>query len=127
MFILVDKNNIVLYKGSTIEFGIYDEPFEKWYIELDDFRMYAIDDGFKRYDVVEFPSDFCSDKYCYTEKDGFYLNPDYVEPYDIETEVKLLTAENEELKTTISSLENSAVESEIETDFRLSMLELGLV
>lgn len=40
--------------------------------------------------------------------------------------IELLKAENEELKTTVSNLENSTVEGEIETDLRLSMLELGL-
>lgn len=32
------------------------------------------------YDVDNIPSDVAAYKYCYTEVDGFYLNPDYIEP-----------------------------------------------
>ena len=32
------------------------------------------------YDIDNVPSDVAVYKYCYTEADGFYLNPDYIEP-----------------------------------------------
>ena len=127
MNILTNEKNIVIAKG-TIDYGIFDEPFEKWRVINDDITFYVLGDNCTVYEIADnitIPND-CEYKYCYTEKDGFYLNPDYVEPYDIETEVKRLTKENETLKTTLSNLENSTVEGEIETDFRLSMLELGL-
>lgn len=41
-------------------------------------------------------------------------------------EAHQLKEEIELLKTSLSSLESGAAESEIETDYRLSMLELGL-
>ena len=32
------------------------------------------------YEVSEVPSEVIPEKYCYTEADGFYINPNYVEP-----------------------------------------------
>ena len=32
------------------------------------------------YEASEVPSGVIPEKYCYTEADGFYLNPDWVEP-----------------------------------------------
>lgn len=127
MKLLLDKENII-FIGDVIEYGIYDEPIKKWKIEYNGMIWYAIDNDFIVADVGEetLPNGVDEGRYCYNEKDGFYLNPNYVEPYDIESEVKRLTKENETLKTTVSNLENSTVEGEIETDLRLSMLELGL-
>lgn len=32
------------------------------------------------YEVESVPSEVTPEKYCYTEAEGFYINPDYVEP-----------------------------------------------
>lgn len=125
MYILVD-DVYILASGDNIEFGVYDEPTEKWKVTKGECSFYVLSDTCKVYEVENVPNDVDSGKYCYNETDGFYPNPDYVEPFDIDAEVKRLKTENEELKTTVSNLENNTVESEIETDFRLSMLELGL-
>jgi hypothetical protein len=48
-------------------------------------------------DSDDLPSDFELSKYCYTENDGFYLNPDYVAPQppipSLEDEIRKLQAE----------------------------------
>lgn len=127
MYILVDSNsNVCNFTGNTIEYGTWEESFKKWKITNDIGAFYVIGDYLKCIEVESLPSDYVDMKYCYNETDGFYLNPDYVEPYDIDAEVKKLTEENKTLKTTVSNLESKAVEAEIETDYRLSMLELGL-
>lgn len=125
MKILTNLDNVIIATGD-IEFGIFDEDFKKWKIQQGESLFYLIDCNFICVEVSDFPDGILEHKYCYTEEKGFYLNPDYVEPYDIDAEVKKLTEENKTLKTTVSNLESKAVEAEIETDYRLSMLELGL-
>ena len=126
MYILADEKGYILAIGECIEYGTYDEPIEKWKVTSGESAFYVLADTGKVYEVESIPDGANEGKYRYTEEKGFYLNPDYVEPFNIEAEVKRLTKENETLKTTLSDLENSTVEGEIETDFRLSMLELGL-
>lgn len=125
MKILTNLDNVIIASGD-IEFGIFDEDFKKWKIQQGESLFYLIDCNFICVEVSDFPDGILEHKYCYTEEKGFYPNPNYVEPYDIETEVKRLTTENEELKTTVTNLENNALDSELEVDYRLSMLELGL-
>lgn len=60
-------------------------------------------------------------KYCYTSEEGFYENPDYVEP---PKPVEVRVNDLEESTTTHAELQ---VETELEIDYRLSMIELGLV
>lgn len=129
MNILTNEENVVIGKG-IIEYGVFDEPFEKWKVIENDITYYILDMDKKcnKYEIEEsetIPID-CVFKYCYTVEQGFYINTNYVEPIDYETETRRLIEENEELKTTVSNLENSNVESYLEIDFRLSMLELGL-
>lgn len=126
MNIITNINNIVVLKADSIEYGIYDEPFEKYKIIDGGITYYFIENNCVVHDIDELPRDYKDMKYCYTETDGFYLNPNFVEPIDYETETRRLIEENEELKTTVSNLENNAIDSELEIDFRLSMLELGL-
>lgn len=43
------------------------------------------------HEVEEIPAGIVTEKYCYTEADGFYVNPNYVEPKEpIETRVDLI-------------------------------------
>lgn len=60
-------------------------------------------------------------KYCYTSGDGFYENPDYVEP------PKPVEVRVSELETSTTTHEELQIETELEIDYRLSMIELGLV
>ena len=60
-------------------------------------------------------------KYCYTSEDGFYENPDYVAP---PKPVEVRVNDLEKSTTTHAELQ---VETELEVDYRLSMIELGLV
>lgn len=42
------------------------------------------------YEVEEIPTGVEPEKYCYTEKDGFYKNPDYKEEYTTEQRLEAL-------------------------------------
>lgn len=126
MKILTNLDNVIVASGD-IEFGIFDEDFKKWKIQQGESLFYLIDCNFTCVEVSDFPDGILEHKYCYTDENGFYPNPNYVEPYDIEAVVKRLTIENETLKTTIINLETSTVEADLETDLRLSILELGLI
>lgn len=66
------------------------------------------------YKNVEVPDGIIPYKYCYTSDEGFYENPDFVEPPK-STEAR------------VTDLEERATISELELDYRVSMLELGLV
>ncbi len=108
MKILVDINNQVLFSGETIEFGIFDEPMlEKWAIMdgKNDILFYVIDDSYSLTEVLSIPDDLQQNKYCYTVEKGFYVNPTYSEPINIETEVIKLQQENAELKAKLDNIQ----------------------
>lgn len=104
MKILTNSNNIVTAIGSSITFGVFDEPFEKWKIESEEYYYYMIDNNFTLYEV-EVTEEIKEIKYCYTEEKGFYLNTEYTEPISIEQEVKKLTEENLVLKTKLENVQ----------------------
>ncbi len=56
-------------------------------------------------------------KYCYTEEQGFYKNPNWVEPPRTLEQLDNHVKENDLQRT----------ETELEIDFRLSLIELGLI
>lgn len=55
------------------------------------------------HEVEEIPEGVVTEKYCYTEADGFYVNPNYVEPVDP-------NAEMEELKEQVTNLQLAMLE-----------------
>ena len=97
MQILTD-NKIVVFKG-TIEKGIYEaDPSRELYrITDDDNVYYAVTEGFEVHEVDELPSDFEPMKYCYTEEEGFYENPNKPLLSDSER-IEKLEFENAELR-----------------------------
>ena len=80
MQLLVEGKIIYAY-APKIEFGVYDEPIEKWgmFDEYGNILYYAIDHGFTLVTDVELPSDFEEGKYFY-ENGKFVLNEDW-QPY----------------------------------------------
>ena len=71
--IIVKENNIIFYIANKV---VDLSPID--YLIDDDFRM-----GKKEIDIVEkesIPDYVIPEKYCYTEKDGYYLNPNWEEP-----------------------------------------------
>ncbi len=75
MHILTD-NNVVVFKG-VIEKGIFEaDTSRELYKIIDEENVYyAVTEGFLHYEVEEVPKDFETMEYCYTEKQGFFKNP----------------------------------------------------
>ena len=78
---ILTTNNIVLFHG-TVEKGTYpaDPSRELYKITNDNGEFYAVTEGFTLHEVEALPSDYADMKYCYTETDGFTLNPNWVDP-----------------------------------------------
>lgn len=78
MFILTNEN-VVFTKGENIELGTWEnDPTQETYrITNGDNYQYAVVANFKLYKVDSIPEDYESNKYCYTEEEGFYINPEY--------------------------------------------------
>lgn len=87
MFILTNEN-VVFTHGETIELGRWenDNTQDTYRIKNGDNYQYAVTANFELHEVETLPEDYESNKYCYTEADGFYANPDYVEPKELEEE-----------------------------------------
>ena len=73
MDILVDGNNILITKGT-----ITTDPETGYFYVQEENCNYL--DNLLLIEDIEIPEGVTPQKYCYTAKDGFYLNPDYVEP-----------------------------------------------
>ena len=79
---ILTNNNVVFIAGETIEKGTWvnDASRETYRIKNGDNYQYAVIADFGLYEVESLPDDFEPNKYCYTETEGFYLNPNYEEP-----------------------------------------------
>lgn len=79
---ILTNNKAVFISGETIEKGTWenDPSRETYRIKNGGNYQYAVIADFGLYGVEVLPKDFEPNKYCYTEIDGFYLNPDYEEP-----------------------------------------------
>lgn len=77
MFILTN-NKVVFTKGETIEKGRWenDPSMDTYRIKNGDEFQYAVIADFRLHEVKKLPEDFEPNKYCYTEEEGFYENPD---------------------------------------------------
>lgn len=78
---ILTLNNIVVFHG-TVERGTYptDPDRELFKITNEAGEFYAVTEGFTPYEVDSLPDDYEDMKYCYTEADGFALNPDWTDP-----------------------------------------------
>ena len=78
MYILTNKN-IAFISGEEIEKGRWenDRLMDTYRIKNGNNYQYAVIADFKLYEVENLPKDFEPNKYCYTEENGFVLNPEY--------------------------------------------------
>lgn len=78
---ILTNDKVVFVYGNTIEKGIWenDPSMETYRISTEEGYQYAVIADFGLFDVEAVPEDFESNKYCFTEEEGFYLNPDFVE------------------------------------------------
>ena len=81
---ILTNNNVAFAKGETIEKGRWenDPSMDTYRIKNGDNYQYAVIADFGLHEVEPVPDDFEPNKYCYTEEQGFYLNPDWKEPTD---------------------------------------------
>ena len=79
---ILTNNNVAFIKGETIERGRWenDPSMDTYRIKDENNYQYAVIADFGLHEVESTPEDFKPNKYCYTETEGFYLNPDYEEP-----------------------------------------------
>ena len=75
MFIITYKeNNVVRTSGQNLDY------LENGYPRILDTNISFPKEKVNVFEVNSIPEDFVSSKYCYTEIDGFYKNPNYIEP-----------------------------------------------
>ena len=72
--IIVKEDNRITAMGKTLDY------MSNGYPRLIDENVAFPTELVNVYEVSEVPSDVIPEKYCYTEADGFYINPDWVEP-----------------------------------------------
>lgn len=77
MFIITtkeDNSNIVMMIGEALDY------MSNGYPRLVNENVAFPIDMVNIHEVLEVPTEVIPDKYCYTEADGFYINPNWVEP-----------------------------------------------
>ena len=72
--IIVKEDNRITAMGKTLDY------MSNGYPRLIDENVAFPTELVNVYEVSEVPSDVIPEKYCYTEAEGFYINPNYVEP-----------------------------------------------
>lgn len=84
MKILVSSyDNSYLASADVVEKGIYidaDPDNELYRLTTEGEYTYFFPEGLDIFEVDEVPAEVVPDRYCYTPKDGFYPNPNWVEP-----------------------------------------------
>ena len=76
MNLLIAQDNTILHISDLIIFGNF-EGQDKWKLEE---HLFAIDNNYSCIEIEYIPEEVQPYKYCYTEEQGFYLNPNWVEP-----------------------------------------------
>jgi len=61
------------------------------------------------YEVDEVPEEIVTEKYCYTEESGFYINKNYKEPIDESAEIKKLQEQVTNLELALTEIYESGV------------------
>lgn len=82
MYLILEKDNSIIMYGDA--FGYDSHGLPTLVNEKTSFPKYVT-----VCEVDEIPSDVTVEKYCYTESEGFYINPNWEEPnpYNIPNEV----------------------------------------
>jgi len=95
MDILIDARGYVIAFAPYVEYGVFDESFEKWAlfdsedVETRHVLLYVIDHDYTLVENVEFPEDYADGKYIY-ENGEFVLNEDWKPYVSIEEKVAML-------------------------------------
>ena len=99
--ILVYTDNSIFDIGK-IEKGTFGGKEELYRVtDENGVEHYAVTNGYSVYEVESIPEDFSTIKYCYNVQNGFYINPNYVDPEsNIEKAKSLITKFYEDEKIT---------------------------
>lgn len=112
MFLIINKeNDVVIAKGNTCETAVNGFYLDK---NTDHAVIFGDMEHLKYVEVIEVPDTFKEGKYCYTEVDGFNINPVYKEPITFDS----LQVENAVLKQKVDT-QQSALD-----DFFMNILPL---
>lgn len=116
MQILVKENHVV-YMAPFIDYGVFDEPIEKWRFLDEEGKLlqYAIDDGFTLVDNVTIPEDYADGKYFF-ENGEFVLNEEWKPYRSFEERIEELEAQNAD-----------SIEIEADLMYELALIQLGLI
>ena len=88
MYIITNENSVIMFLGNTR--GKTSDGRRYFYEDSNGSRVaFAIEHN--EYETDSVPSEVIPEKYCYTEVEGFYINPNWVKPdptniYDIPDE-----------------------------------------
>ena len=77
MFVITTKEDmgyIILRIGEILDY------MSNGYPRLVNENVAFVKENVNVHEVSEVPSEVIPEKYCYTEADGFYINPNWVEP-----------------------------------------------
>ena len=99
---ILTRDNVVLFCGE-VEKGVFPVADPSRELYRINGSMYSVTDGIVEHDVDSVPEDFTQGKYCYTEADGFYINPDFVAETSPEERLAELEAEIERLKQELTT------------------------
>lgn len=72
--ITLKENNIIMMMGKALDY------MSNGYPRLIDEDIAFPSGMVNVHEVLEVPTEVIPNKYCYTEADGFYINPNWVEP-----------------------------------------------
>lgn len=77
MYIITNENNVIMFLGNTR--GKTSDGRRYFYEDSNGSRVaFAIEHN--EYVIESVPSEVIPEKYCYTEAEGFYINPNWKEP-----------------------------------------------
>lgn len=99
---ILTRESVVLFYGE-VEKGVFPEADPTRELYKINGNQYSVTDDIVEYDVEEIPEDFVQNKYCYTEADGFYANPDYTVEVTPEERVVELEAEVDRLQQELAT------------------------
>ncbi len=100
MYILTNNKNEIIAISKVCE---RIEEYRN--IKLDDHNIaYAPDEIINIYEVDTVDESVAEQKYCYTEADGFYENPSYVEPVNPNAEMEALQEQVTNLQLALAEL-----------------------
>lgn len=136
-YLLVEINKTIIDINNEQPVKVEKDDYMVWRSSNKDDIM---DDNYTCVEVENIPDGLIPHKYCY-DNGEFTLNPNYSEnniPLTLVRQMETMVlklfqntnnvaSENIKINEFVTNMDNIRVESELDIDYRVSMLELGLV